>query len=401
MKAIIKPSKACGSVSAPPSKSVSHRVLICGALSKNSKINGLAFSNDIKATLGCLKSLGAGYEESGNGVSVGGLDPFTAQPCELFCDESGSTLRFMLPLCLLSGSRITLKGSSRLFERPLGIYQKLCESQNILYETGENSVTVCGKLKSGSYDIPGDISSQFITGLLFALPLLHGESVLNITGRFESASYVDITLGVLSDFGINITRSGNSFIIPGDQIYKSIETDVEGDCSNAAFLEALNYLGGSAEISGIPEKTLQGDRVYRDIFKAMDRGVREFDLSDCPDLAPILFTVAAVKGGAVFNGTARLKIKESDRAEVMAEELRKFGAELKVEENRVTVSSAELKAPCCELCGHNDHRIVMSLAVLATQTGGIINGAEAVSKSYPDFFETLKKLNIGVTLNEA
>ncbi|MBQ3230294.1 MAG: 3-phosphoshikimate 1-carboxyvinyltransferase [Clostridia bacterium] len=401
MKAEITPSKAFGSVCAPPSKSISHRELICGALSKSTKISGIAYSNDIKATLGCLEALGAKCSFSGDRVSLGGLDPANASPCELFCDESGSTLRFMLPLCLLSGSRITLKGSPRLFERPLGIYQKLCESQNILYETGENSVTVCGRLKSGNYDIPGNISSQFITGLLFALPLLKGESVLNVIGKFESASYVDITLGVLSSYGIDIIRSGNSFIIPGNQTYQSREAFVEGDCSNAAFLEALNFLGGNAEISGIPEKTLQGDRVYRDIFKAMNQGEREFDLSDCPDLAPILFSVAAVKGKAVFNGTARLKIKESDRAEVMAQELKKFGAELKVEENRVTVSCLELKAPSCELCGHNDHRIVMSLAVLATLKGGVINGAEAVSKSYPDFFETLKKLNIGVTLYEA
>ncbi len=401
MNAIITPSTAFGTVVAPPSKSVSHRALICGALSGKSEIKGLAYSKDIEATLNCLKALGANAVGGENTLEIGGLNPENASECELFCNESGSTLRFLIPLCLLCNRKITLKGSHRLFERPLGIYKDICESQNILFQQNEFALTLCGRLKSGSFNIPGDISSQFITGLLFALPLLEGESEINIIGAFESASYVDITLDVLSRFGIKVFRRGFTFIIPGNQSYQNADMHVEGDCSNAAFLEALNFIGGNATIENIPENTLQGDIVYRDIFKALNRGEREFDLSNCPDLAPILFSVAAFKGYGVFNGTRRLKIKESDRALVMAQELSKLGAELVIEENRVTVNCNGLKTPKITLCGHNDHRVVMSLAVLCTLVGGEIEGAQAVSKSYPDFFETLKKLNIGVTLYEA
>ncbi len=401
MNVKITPSKAHGCVKAPPSKSLAHRALICGALSSGSEISNIALSKDISATLNCLKALGAKVDVNGDTVNIGSLDLLKVKDnTELFCDESGSTLRFMLPLCLVSGKKITLKGAKRLFERPLKIYEDICKEQDILFEKDETSVTVCGKLKSGNYRIPGDISSQFITGLLFTLPLLEGFSIIEIFGNFESASYVDLTLSALSDFGIKITRVGTRFIIPGGQKYKSKDYTVEGDCSNAAFLDALNRLGGEVDIDGLRDKPLQGDRVYADIFDGLENGIKEFDLSDCPDLAPIAFAIAAAKGGALFTGTARLRIKESDRAAVMAEELAKFGIPVEVGENFVRVNGAWLQPPTESLNGHNDHRVVMSLAVLCTLTGGVIEGAEAVSKSYPDFFEVLKSLNVGVEIYE-
>ncbi len=402
MRVIINPSKAEGTVKAPPSKSLAHRALISGAFTGGSEITNIAFSKDISATLSCLESLGAEIYINDDSVKIGSLDPMNAKDnAELFCNESGSTLRFMIPICLLSGKKITLKGAKRLFERPLGIYEDICKSQNILFEKKEDSLTVCGKLSSGNYRIPGDISSQFITGLLFALPLADGFSILEITGKFESASYIDLTIDVLSQFGIRINRMENRFIIPGNQKYKSCDYKVEGDCSNAAFLEAFNYLGGNVDVEGISQKTLQGDRVYKQIFEDIQNGKREFDLSDCPDLGPILFAFAAAKGGAKFNGTARLKIKESDRAEAMKEELAKFGINVIVEENTVTVENGILNKPAEILNGHNDHRIVMSLAVLSTLTGGEIQGAEAVTKSFPDFFEILKTLKLGIEIYEA
>ena len=394
----IFPSKANGEIYAPPSKSLSHRALICGALSSESKLTNVYGSHrsvDVGTTLNCLMHLGADICVHGERVTIGNFNPFNPNTdITLDCNESGSTLRFLIPLCLLCNKKITLTGAPRLFERPLTVYEDICREQGIMFEKNENSLTLCGKLKSGSYRVRGDISSQFITGLLFALPLLDGISILEITGKFESASYVDLTLQTLSAFGIKITRNANRFVILGNQKYKNSQFAIESDCSNAAFLEAFNYLGGNVRVMGINPNTLQGDRVYKDIFKAIGNGNNEVDLSDCPDLAPILFAVAAAKGGAKFVGTARLKIKERDRASAMQSELAKLGVPVTVGENEVIIGKAELKAPREILCGHNDHRIVMSLAVLCTLVGGEIEGAEAVSKSYPNFFDDIEKLQI-------
>jgi 3-phosphoshikimate 1-carboxyvinyltransferase len=401
MKVEIKPSRACGEINAPPSKSLAHRALICGALTSGSKIENLSFSDDISATLECLKLLGAKVEINGKSVHIGGLDLASVKDgTELFCNESGSTLRFLLSLCMITGKKITLKGSKRLFERPLTIYENICREQGFLFDLNEDSVTVCGKLNNGFYKIPGNISSQFITGRLFALSPLDGTSIIEIIGNFESASYVDLTLDVLKEFGVRIIKADNRFIIQGKQSYRNTEYVVEGDCSNAAFLEALNFLGGDVKINGISNHTRQGDRVYKDMFASMKNGVTEFDLSDCPDLAPVMFAVASTVGNIRFTGTSRLKIKESDRAIAMQTELKKFGIEIDVDDNSVYIKRSTLTAPTETLFGHNDHRIVMSLAVLSTLTGGIIDGAESVSKSYPDFFEVAKTLGIGILENE-
>lgn len=400
MRVAIAPSRAVGRVSAPPSKSMAHRALICGALSEGSRVENLAFSKDIKATIDCLEKLGANVKTEENGVFIGGLDlSKTEEGSVLFCNESGSTLRFILPLCMTAGKRLTLTGSERLFLRPLGIYESIAAQQGILFEKTENSVTVCGRLAAGDYTVSGDVSSQFVSGLLFALPLLEGDSTLTVTEPFESASYVELTRSMLSRFGVDIRREGNVFYIKGGKSPKATEYEVEGDCSNAAFLEAFNLLGGEVEVEGIAADTLQGDRVYKDIFRRLAQGNGEFDLSDCPDLAPICFALAAALNGARFNGTSRLKIKESDRAAAMAQELAKFGVKSEVMENSVTVSCG-LNAPNVPLSGHNDHRIVMSMALLCSVTGGIIEGAEAVSKSYPDFFDRIKGLGIEVEENE-
>ena len=393
----IAPSAAKGVVCAPPSKSMAHRALLCGALSEGSIVRGVAESKDMAATVSCLQALGAEVTKEGNVVRLGKLNPFSVEETEIFCDESGSTLRFLLPLCMLAGKRITLTGSKRLFERPLGVYRQIAEKNHILWQQDAAGVTVCGKLQSGVYQVPGDISSQFITGLLYALPLLPGDSTLEVTGNFESASYVDLTLSALTDFGVTIRREGRMFHIPGGQSFLSREYAVEGDCSNGAFLEGLNLLGGDVKVQGIDPDTLQGDRVYRKMYRQLEAGNRQFDLSDCPDLAPVMFAMAAAKGGANFTGTARLRIKESDRAAAMAQELAKFGISVTVNDNSVAVAGGKLLSPKEILSGHNDHRIVMALALLCTVTGGTIDGAEAVNKSFPDFFQKLRDLQVGVT----
>ncbi|MBE6788462.1 MAG: 3-phosphoshikimate 1-carboxyvinyltransferase [Ruminococcaceae bacterium] len=392
-------SLANGKVAVPPSKSMAHRALICGALSKQSRVLNLAQSEDIKATLGCLKALGAQAENTQNGLVIGGLDPFNVKEnASLYCCESGSTLRFLLPLCMLSGKKITLTGSSRLFERPLSVYEEICKEQGIDFYKNADSVTVCGRLHSGEYSVAGDISSQFISGLLFALPLLDGDSTLLVTGKFESASYVDLTLSALNSFGIEIERKDNVFYIKGSQSYKCAEYAVEGDMSNAAFLDGFNLLGGKVKVTGLSQNSLQGDRVYKDMYKALLKGEKSFDLSDCPDLAPVMFALSAFCGGADFTGTARLKIKESDRAEAMRKELLKIGIDSEIYENSVKIKKGTLLSPTQRLCGHNDHRIVMALSLLLSKTGGEISGAEAVKKSFPDFFEKIKNLGIGMEM---
>ncbi len=397
MKVTIEKSTASGKVSAPPSKSMAHRLLICGALSENSVILNLSESKDITATVECLNNMGAKVEFDGDTVKIGGMIPQSINgKAELFCNESGSTLRFLLPLCMMSDEKITLTGSARLFERPLSAYEEICREQGIEFEKNANSVTVCGKLKAGDFTVAGNISSQFITGLLFVLPLLNGESTLTVTGDFQSASYVDLTLDAISCFGVDIVRKNNVFYIKGNQKYQNRTVCVEGDYSNAAFLDAFNLLDGIVSVSGLKNDSLQGDRVYSDMFKGLSNGEKSFDLSDCPDLAPVMFAMAAYMGGATFTGTARLKIKESDRASAMAEELSKFGIKVTVGENSVTVHNGTLQKPDCVLYSHNDHRIVMALSLLCSVTGGEIDGAEAVAKSYPDFFERISELGIKI-----
>ena len=395
----IMPSKASGEITAPPSKSMAHRALIFGAFSEKSVIKNVAFSKDIEATIGCLKSLGAKIDINGNTVTVGGLViKNIPENAVLDCFESGSTLRFFLPLCMAAGKSVTLKGAKRLFERPLSIYEEIAKEQCISFVKNEDSVTVCGNLKSGEYFVRGDISSQFITGLLIALPLLNENSSITVTGSLESASYIDLTLKAMRDFGIKITKKDNVFEICGNQRLKNTNYLVEGDCSNAAFLEAFNYIGGNVSVLGLDKNTLQGDRVYIDIFNGLKNGKKEFDLSDCPDLAPICFSLASVLGGGVFTGTARLKIKESDRALAMQTELKKFGINVLVQENRVIIENGILKTPNEILCGYNDHSVVMALSVLCSLVGGTVSGAQAVSKSYPSFFEDIS--NLGLDTNE-
>ncbi len=395
----INKGQAHGSITAPPSKSMAHRLLICAALSEGSVVRNVAFSKDIEATLGCLRALGASIEVENDTVKIGGVDILNnIASNQLFCNESGSTLRFMIPLCLLFGREITLSGSERLFSRSLSVYKEIAEKQNIIFESTENSVRVNGTLKCGEYNVRGDISSQFISGLMFALPLLSGDSVINIEGNLESGSYIRLTLKALKDFGIDIEFKDNKTIyIKGGQKYRSGEFFVEGDYSNATFFDALNILGNDVAVSGLEADSAQGDKVYKEYFDLLKSKNAVIDICDCPDLGPILIAVAAALNGGEFTGTRRLKIKESDRGNAMKAELAKMGVDITVEDNRIIVPKSELKAPALPINGHNDHRIVMSMAVLLTLTGGIIEGAEAVSKSFPDFFE---KLNLSGNMAE-
>ena len=399
MIAEINPSKGKGIFEAPPSKSMAHRLLICAGLSEGkSIIKGISDSEDIKATLDCLSAIGAEYEISGDTVTVNGADiRDIPEGAVLRCRESGSTLRFFIPICLLGGKTFTLTGSKKLLSRPLSVYEKIFREQGIVFEASEEKITLSGKLKSGIFEIPGDISSQFVTGLLFVLPLLEENSVIKLLSPVESRSYINLTVEALAAFGVNIEwQDENTLFIKGGQNYKATDAKVEGDYSNAAFFEALNLFGSEIEITGLEPESLQGDKVYKEYFRLLEKGEETIDISDCPDLGPILFAVAAAKNGGTFTGTKRLKIKESDRAAAMAEELSKFGTKVTVNEDSVIIDASGFHAPTGTLFGHNDHRIVMSCTVLLCLTGGKIEGAEAVRKSFPDFFEKLKKLGFEV-----
>ena len=401
MKTTISPSPLSGTVKAPPSKSMAHRLLIGAGLSEGTSIiHGVALSEDIKATLKCLTALGVKWQKNGDDIIINGVDVRLSSPENaLECGESGSTMRFFVPISLLSGSKTVLTGAKRLLERPLTVYADMCREKNMFFSQNETGVSVKGPLVGGEYNIPGNISSQFISGLLFALPLLKEDSVINILPPVESRPYINLTIRALSVFGIRIEEPAqNTLFIPGGQHYIPTEATVEGDWSNAAFFEALNLFGNSVNVTGLDENTLQGDRIFVKHFESLSKGSPVIHIGDCPDLAPILFAVSAAKYGGVFTGTRRLKLKESDRAECMAAELRKFGTAVTVHEDDVVVFPKEFHAPTEILDGHNDHRIVMSLAVLCTLTGGEIDGAEAVNKSYPGFFDELKAINCNFNL---
>lgn len=409
----ILPGRAVGKVIAPPSKSMAHRLLIGAALAEGeSTVRRLAPSEDILATRDCLTALGASLDSTAADVCTvrgplgcAGLgSTHTADlPRRLYCRESGSTLRFLLPLCL-DGIPTELYGQGRLLARPLGIYRELCEARGIRFSQNENKITVCGTLQAGDFSLRGDVSSQFITGLLFALPRLDGDSRILLTTPIESRSYLDLTLDALRIFGIRAEwRGERELYVPGNQHYRAADVTVEGDHSNAAFLAALGILGGQVSVEGLREDSLQGDRVWRTHLNALAAGTPTISLADCPDLGPVLMAVAAAGQGATFTDTARLRLKESDRGTAMAQELDAFGIRVEIasDGNSIRVHGAPLRTPDRLLCGHNDHRIVMSLALLCTLTGGTVTDAAAVAKSYPDFFEVLGTLGIRYTLDFA
>ena len=400
MKAKITPSVLSGTVKAPPSKSMAHRLLICAGLSENeSIISGVSFSEDILATLSCLEAMGAEIRTEKDKVTIKGSKPYLKEEKVFSCRESGSTLRFFIPILLLSDKTQTFTGYGRLMERPMDIYEEICREKGLYFGREDGKIKVCGKLSGGNFTVKGDISSQFISGLLFALPLCLEDSVINIIPPIESLSYINMTIDAMKSFGVSIEwKNASTLYIKGRQYYESRTLNVEGDFSNAAFLESFNLFGGELSVQNLPENSLQGDRVYKEYFTLLSEGKPTLDVTDCPDLAPILMTVASMKNGAVLTGTRRLKIKESDRGEVMKEELSKFGAEIITEENRIIIEKSELYTPSCELNAHNDHRVAMSLSVIASVYGGVIDGAECVKKSYPDFFSQMKNQGLEATL---
>lgn len=402
MKVIIRKSKLSGCLQAPPSKSYAHRYLMAAALSEGeSTIKNVDFSDDIIATLDVIHAYGKIANRDFKNHFVKFSNKFTKNFDPTFdCKESGTTLRIFFPIALSLYDKATFIGSNRLIERGVNVYEDIFKYVSFNKDT--YTIRTKGTIGPGKYELPGNISSQYISGLLYALPLLSSDSEIHLTTPLESKNYVDMTLEVLSKYGIKITISDASkcrgelcepvFLIPGNQKYIAKNFSVEGDYSNAAFLDAFNYFGNNIELSGLNPNSLQSDRIYKKYFDMLDKDFSEIDMSNCIDLGPILITFAALKNGARFTGTGRLKIKESDRGNAIAEELRKCNASIKVLNNEILVEKTALSEPKVALDSHNDHRIAMSLSLLSTNFNVRIDGSECVKKSYPSYFEELKKV---------
>ena len=359
MNLTIEPGFAAGTVTAPPSKSMAHRVLICAALSgQPCTVENMAWSEDLLATLDCLTALGAKVEKridrKHSELTIDGAAIFTASgPVVLPCRASGSTLRFLIPVVLALGRPATFTGEASLFTRPLDYYEKICRMQAITWEKGEDFLRVEGQLESGAFEIPGDVSSQFVTGMLLALPLLDGQSAIRILPPVTSRPYIELTQAVIRDFGIRaITVGGDRFHVPANQHFRPHRTSLEGDWTNGAVWLALNLLGSRITVRGLNDRTVQGDKICQTWFYALGRGSATIDVTDHPDLAPLLMTCAAALHGAVLTGCGRLQYKESPRGEAMAAELGKFGAEVVVDDERIWIGTAALRRPSEPLDAH-------------------------------------------------
>ena len=408
-----------GSITAPPSKSMAHRAVLCAALATGSShITNLEFSKDISATLAAAGQLCARVTTGPADAVVEGLGRFAPLTAPVDCCESGSTLRFLIPLASLTGQSITFVGRGRLMERPQSVYETLYREQNLHFEQANGQLTVAGSLRSGEYTLAGNVSSQFISGLLFVLPLLAGDSTLHLIPPVESRSYIEMTRAAQAAFGVTSHwLDDTTLCIPGGQQYHPRDYIVEGDYSQAAFLAVLGAVKGGITLTGLAAETLQGDAAILDIlhrcgakFTRTEAGLVfeqaplhgvDIDLADCPDLGPVLMVLGLLcEGTTVIRNAERLRIKESDRIAAMEAELRACGGVLSSEGDTITVQGCkpQLHAPEAPLSGHNDHRVVMSLTVLALAADIplAINEAEAVQKSWPHFFDALKPLGVEV-----
>ncbi|ALM93730.1 3-phosphoshikimate 1-carboxyvinyltransferase [Fusobacterium nucleatum 13_3C] len=409
-KKIIKADKLFGEVSPPPSKSILHRYIIGSSLAKGiSKIENISFSDDIIATIEAMKKLGAKIEKKENYLLIDGSKTFDKEylnnNSEINCNESGSTLRFLFPLSIIKENKILFKGKGKLFKRPLSPYFENFDKYQIKYShINENEILLDGVLKSGEYQIDGNISSQFITGLLFSLPLLNENSKIIIKGKLESSSYIDITLDCLNKFGIKIiNNSYQEFIIEGNQTYKSGNYEVEADYSQVAFFLVANSISSDIKINGLNNNSLQGDKKIIDFISEIENWNNEekliLDGSETPDIIPILSLKACISKKEIeIVNIARLRIKESDRLSATVKELSKLSFDLIEKEDSILINSRKdfnkINNSPVYLSSHSDHRIAMTVAIASTCYEGeiILDNLDCVKKSYPNFWEVFLSL---------
>ena len=317
------------------------------------------------------------------------------------CNESGSTLRFLIPLFTLDDSEKIFTGHGKLMSRPMSVYEKFYKESGGQFYLDDDRLHVRGPLKSGTYELDGSVSSQFFTGLLLVLPLLKGDSELVVKGKLESKSYIDLTISVMADFGVDVSFDGSVFKIRGGQSYHCQNYEVESDYSSAAFLKLLSEINAPVCINGLKKDSLQGDRVFFDFCEEIKKdGDICFDIADCPDLGPALMVLGCLSGREiVITNIARLRYKESDRVDCMIEELSKFGFKIDAQSDSMFIHKGRMNnQEDIVVNAHNDHRIAMALSCLATVYSGpvIISGEESVAKSYPAFYDDLRKLGIRV-----
>ena len=384
-----------GELDIPASKSCAHRLIICAALAEGeSVISGVTMSKDIEATIGAMTALGAGFEINGDAVKVRGIGN-RAEQAVIDCNESGSTLRFIIPVAAALGTEAEFTGRGRLPQRPIDIFKRELGRNGITFLTEEMPYRISGKLRGGEYRIEGDVSSQFVTGLLFALPLLDQDSEIVLTSHLESRPYVDITIDILRKFGVTVEETENSFRIRGNQRFLAHNERVEGDYSQAAFFYVANALGSDVNIGNLDENSVQGDRRITGLVREWKtEGCYKADCSDIPDLVPVLAVLGAFgrKRSVIYNAK-RLRIKESDRLSTTAAMLNVLGGDVEVTDDGLIIEPTDAMHGGT-VDGAGDHRIVMAAAVAATAISGevIIRGAEAAEKSYPDFFSDYTKL---------
>lgn len=414
MLARIQPSRLQGSVTVPPSKSMAHRALLCAGLAAGTtQIQGILPSQDMEATCRALTALGASIARQGSLARVQGVAGRPKAPQgPVDCGESGSTLRFLIPAFALASAPARLTGRGRLPQRPLGPYGAIFHGQGLPFAQDETGVSFQGPLAPGDYTLPGDVSSQFISGLLFALPLLPGDSHIRIQPPFESRGYVNMTLQVMDAFGVQAAfLDGLTLHVPGNQRFTAPAAPflVEGDDSQAAFFLTLDAILGDVSVAGLSLRSIQGDRVMGEILARCGhvpgqppRPLAPFvaDLGDCPDLGPILMTLGLFcQGESRLLNAGRLRLKESDRGTAMAQELGKLGGQASLAGDEIRIRQSRLR-PGPALSSHGDHRIAMALAVaaLGARIPADIQGAEAVEKSYPDFWKDLAAIGARVEL---
>ena len=414
----IEPTKLSGNVTIPPSKSLAHRAIISAGLAKGtSEIHNIQFSDDMIATIDGMRALGAKIEEKQNSIVVEGIKSFDELEEQIIdCNESGSTLRFLMPISTLFSGETRFIGQGKLGTRPLNTYEEIFEKQEISYTssgTTQLDTKVNGSLNPGDYFMSGNVSSQFITGMLFTLPLLNEDSTLTITTDLESVGYIELTLSVLKAFGVQVDHNNyRRFKIPGNQRYTARDYEVEGDYSQAAFFLSAGALGNDVQVNGLNYHSLQGDREIIDILEQLNtefeidedsakaaskslKGDIEIDGSQVPDIIPVAALVASLsKGKTVFKNLSRLRIKESDRLMATQTELSALGANIEAVGDDLHIEGVSQLKGGVEVWSHKDHRIAMMLGIASTvcKEPIVIKDAESVAKSYPDFWEDFKTL---------
>ena len=411
----IIPTKLQGTIKVPPSKSMAHRAIICAALSQGeSVIRGVDFSEDICATIEGMRALGASILKQKDTLMISGKNFSKGINPMIDCKESGSTLRFLIPISLVHNSNVHFIGKGQLGKRPLNSYYQIFKTQGICYTTqGELlDLTVEGVLKPGLFELEGNVSSQFISGLLFALPLLKGDSTIRLTTELESKAYIDLTLQMMRQFGIHIDEpDARTFVVKGNQVYKASNYEVEGDYSQAAFYAVASALGNKVGIKGLAMQSAQGDRVVLDLLKHMGCAIElteesvevipkslkaiRIDGSECPDIIPIITVAAALSEGVTTIVRAeRLRIKECDRLYAIAKELGALGAKVEERQDGLLIEGVRELKGGCNVSSHNDHRIAMSIAIAATRCMSpiILEDYTCVKKSYLHFWDDYRLL---------